>query len=72
MTVYDYCPGCTHFTNNVVDLAALADAGVSWATVSNMPLAQIEACQARMGDSFRTCEQPAAARQQALAADSSS
>ena len=45
----DYCPGCTHFTNNVVDLATLADAGVSWATVSNMPLAQIEAYQARMG-----------------------
>jgi predicted dithiol-disulfide oxidoreductase (DUF899 family) len=45
----DYCPGCTHFTNNVVDLAALADAGVSWATVSNMPLAQIEAYKARMG-----------------------
>src|ERR1700688_4485418 len=36
----DYCPGCTHFTSNVVDLAALADGGVSWATVSNMPLAQ--------------------------------
>ena len=45
----DYCPGCTHFTNNVVDLAALAENGVSWATVSNMPLAQIEAYQARMG-----------------------
>ena len=24
----DYCPGCTHFTSNVADLAALADAGV--------------------------------------------
>src|SRR5712691_8219108 len=45
----DYCPGCTHFTSNVVDLAALTDAGVSWATVSNMPLAQIEAYKARMG-----------------------
>ena len=45
----DYCPGCTHFTSNVVDLAALADGGVSWATVSNMPLAQIEAYKARMG-----------------------
>ena len=45
----DYCPGCTHFTSNVVDLAALADNGVSWATVSNMPLAQIEAYKARMG-----------------------
>jgi predicted dithiol-disulfide oxidoreductase (DUF899 family) len=27
----------------------LADTGVSWATVSNMPLAQIEAYKARMG-----------------------
>jgi predicted dithiol-disulfide oxidoreductase (DUF899 family) len=45
----DYCPGCTHFTSNVVNLAALADTGVSWATVSNMPLAQIEAYKARMG-----------------------
>ena len=45
----DHCPGCTHFTNNVAALATLADAGVSWATVSNMPLAQIEAYKARMG-----------------------
>src|SRR5271155_4348837 len=30
-----YCPGCTHFTNNVADLAELANTGVSWATVSN-------------------------------------
>jgi len=45
----DYCPGCTRFTSNVVDLATLADAGVSWATVSDMPLAQIEAYKARMG-----------------------
>jgi predicted dithiol-disulfide oxidoreductase (DUF899 family) len=45
----DYCPGCTHFTSNVVDLAALADNGVSWVTVSNMPLPQIEAYKARMG-----------------------
>jgi predicted dithiol-disulfide oxidoreductase (DUF899 family) len=44
-----FCPGCTHFTNNVTDLAALRDNGVSWATVSNMPLAQIEAYKARMG-----------------------
>jgi predicted dithiol-disulfide oxidoreductase (DUF899 family) len=45
----DYCPGCTHFTNNVADLASLAGLGVSWATVSNMPLAQIEAYAARKG-----------------------
>jgi predicted dithiol-disulfide oxidoreductase (DUF899 family) len=44
-----YCPGCTHFTNNVGDLATLSDAGISWATVSNMPLAQIEAYKAQMG-----------------------
>jgi predicted dithiol-disulfide oxidoreductase (DUF899 family) len=45
----DYCPCCTHFTNNVAGLAALADTGVSWATVSNMPLPQIEAYKSRMG-----------------------
>lgn len=36
-----FCPGCTHFTRNVADLATLADAGVSWRTVSNMPLEQM-------------------------------
>jgi predicted dithiol-disulfide oxidoreductase (DUF899 family) len=45
----DYCPGCTKFTNNVAGLAGLAERGVSWATVSDMPLAQIEAYKARMG-----------------------
>jgi predicted dithiol-disulfide oxidoreductase (DUF899 family) len=45
----EFCPGCTHFTRNVADLATLASNGVSWATVSNMPLAQIEAYKARMG-----------------------
>jgi len=44
-----FCPGCTAFTNSVTDLATLAKRGVSWATVSNMPLAQIEAYKARMG-----------------------
>ena len=44
-----YCPGCTNFTNNVVNLPALAECDVSWATVSNMPLAQIETYKARMG-----------------------
>jgi len=44
-----YCPGCTHFTRNVVDLAGLAERGISWATVSNMPVSQIESYQARMG-----------------------
>jgi predicted dithiol-disulfide oxidoreductase (DUF899 family) len=46
-----YCPGCTWFTNNVPmpALAAIAELGVSWATVSNMPLAQIEAYKAEKG-----------------------
>jgi predicted dithiol-disulfide oxidoreductase (DUF899 family) len=37
-----FCPGCTHFTSNVACLPDLAEAGVSWRTVSNMPLAQME------------------------------
>ena len=37
------------FTNNVPDLGTWPTAGVSWVTVSNMPLAQIEAYKARMG-----------------------
>jgi predicted dithiol-disulfide oxidoreductase (DUF899 family) len=45
----EFCPGCTHFTNNVVALDLLAENGVSWATVSNMPLAQIETYKERMG-----------------------
>jgi predicted dithiol-disulfide oxidoreductase (DUF899 family) len=45
----DFCPGCTHFTNNVSDLGTLAETDVSWATVSNMPLAQIEAYKKKMG-----------------------
>ena len=46
-----YCPGCTHFTNNVpvTALNKLADSGVAWATISNMPLAQIDAYKAKMG-----------------------
>ena len=39
----EYCPGCTHFTNNVAALPTLTTSGVAWATVSNMPLAQIQA-----------------------------
>ncbi|HEX4218014.1 MAG TPA: DUF899 family protein [Acidimicrobiales bacterium] len=45
----DFCPGCTKFTNTVSDLDRLADAGVSWTTVSEMPLAQIESYKAEMG-----------------------
>jgi len=44
-----FCPGCTAFSNNVSDLDGLAESGVSWANVSNMPLAQIEAYKAKMG-----------------------
>lgn len=44
-----FCPGCTHFTNNVVDLPSLANNDVSWSTVSNMPLDQIEEYKARKG-----------------------
>ena len=43
------CPGCTHLTNNVTDLAGLSRAGISWATVSNMPLEQIERAKAEKG-----------------------
>jgi predicted dithiol-disulfide oxidoreductase (DUF899 family) len=47
----DFCPGCTHFTDNVPEhaLAKLGRAGISWATVSNMPLAQIEKYKAERG-----------------------
>ena len=44
-----FCPGCTRFTDNVTDLAGLAAEGVSWATVSNMPISQIEARKAEKG-----------------------
>ncbi|HXY43842.1 MAG TPA: DUF899 family protein [Acidimicrobiales bacterium] len=44
-----FCPGCTHFTNNVADLGTLHDSGVSFVTVSNMPLEQIQEYKARMG-----------------------
>jgi predicted dithiol-disulfide oxidoreductase (DUF899 family) len=45
----EYCPGCTHLTNNVTDLASLAETDVAWVTVSNMPLPQIQAYKAKMG-----------------------
>jgi predicted dithiol-disulfide oxidoreductase (DUF899 family) len=47
----DYCPGCTHFTDNVPEtaLSTLTDLGVTWVTVSNMPLAQIQGYKARRG-----------------------
>jgi predicted dithiol-disulfide oxidoreductase (DUF899 family) len=45
----EYCGGCTWLTNNVTFLDGLAGSGVSWATVSNMPLPQIREYAARMG-----------------------
>jgi len=44
-----FCPGCTHFTRNVTDLGTLHDLGVTFVTVSNMPLEQIEEYKDRMG-----------------------
>jgi predicted dithiol-disulfide oxidoreductase (DUF899 family) len=44
-----FCPGCTWFTKNVVNLDGLAENHVAWATVSNMPIAQIEEYKAKMG-----------------------
>ncbi|MBM9503194.1 DUF899 domain-containing protein [Actinacidiphila acididurans] len=46
-----YCPGCTWFTDNIPANAPrlLADQGVTWVTVSNMPLAQIEQYKEKMG-----------------------
>jgi predicted dithiol-disulfide oxidoreductase (DUF899 family) len=44
-----FCPGCTAFTNNVADLKDLAESGVSWVTISDMPLPQIEARRSEMG-----------------------
>ena len=46
-----FCPGCTWFTNNIPagGLTGLAANGVSWCTVSDMPLAQIEGYKAEKG-----------------------
>jgi predicted dithiol-disulfide oxidoreductase (DUF899 family) len=44
-----FCPGCTFFTNHVVYLDRLAASEVSWSTVSNMPLPQIEEYKAKKG-----------------------
>lgn len=45
------CPGCTWFTDSVPvhALARLAQAGVSWATVSDMPLEQMRTVWERQG-----------------------
>jgi predicted dithiol-disulfide oxidoreductase (DUF899 family) len=44
-----FCPGCTWLTKNVTALDDLAASGVSWATVSEMPLAQIQGYRQKMG-----------------------
>ena len=46
-----YCPGCTWFTNNVptTGLAGLHANGVTWVTISDLPLARIEALKAAKG-----------------------
>ena len=47
-----FCGGCTAFTDNVPQqdgLAALGRRGIAWATISDMPLAQIEAYKKEKG-----------------------
>jgi predicted dithiol-disulfide oxidoreductase (DUF899 family) len=44
-----FCPGCTHLTNNVTNLRSLTEEGVTWVTVSDMPLAQMTAYWAEQG-----------------------
>jgi predicted dithiol-disulfide oxidoreductase (DUF899 family) len=44
-----FCPGCTHFTNNVAGLESLRATGVNFVAVSNMPLGQIQEYKARTG-----------------------
>jgi predicted dithiol-disulfide oxidoreductase (DUF899 family) len=44
-----FCPGCTHFTNNVADLGTLHATGVTFVTASNMPLEQIQQYRTRKG-----------------------
>jgi predicted dithiol-disulfide oxidoreductase (DUF899 family) len=46
-----FCPGCTAFTDNVPEhgLTMLAERGISWATISTMPLEQIERYKAERG-----------------------
>ncbi|MEP6648375.1 MAG: DUF899 family protein [Lapillicoccus sp.] len=43
------CPGCTHFTNNVTALDGLDASDIAWATVSNMPIEQIDHVKADHG-----------------------
>jgi predicted dithiol-disulfide oxidoreductase (DUF899 family) len=46
----EFCPGCTSFTTQMpADLSGLAETDVTWVTVSDMPLAQIQAYKATKG-----------------------
>lgn len=47
-----FCPACTASMNEVTGLDQLAGAGVTWVTVSNMPLSQIQPYKAQMGWTF--------------------
>jgi predicted dithiol-disulfide oxidoreductase (DUF899 family) len=46
-----YCPGCTAFTNNIPAIGPerLALRGITWVTISDMPLPQIESYKKQMG-----------------------
>jgi predicted dithiol-disulfide oxidoreductase (DUF899 family) len=45
----NFCPGCTAFSRNVVNLTELARNGVSWANISEMPIEQIQEIKSREG-----------------------
>jgi predicted dithiol-disulfide oxidoreductase (DUF899 family) len=44
-----FCPGCTNFTNQVVRLDDLAECGIAWWSISNMPLEQFESYRIQKG-----------------------
>jgi predicted dithiol-disulfide oxidoreductase (DUF899 family) len=43
------CPGCRNLTNNVTALDLIAERDIAWATVSNMPIEQIDRAKAEHG-----------------------
>lgn len=45
----NFCPGCTAFSRNIVNLDNLARNGVNWANVSEMPIEQIQDIKNREG-----------------------
>jgi predicted dithiol-disulfide oxidoreductase (DUF899 family) len=44
-----FCPGCTNFTNNVTNLAAVNERGITFVIASDMPLAQIRSYWQQQG-----------------------